>query len=186
MRKLNVFNFITLDGYYKGPNEDTSWHKHGEEEAKYSEESLKEDNTLLFGRVTYEMMAGFWPSPAALQSFPAVAKGMNKAEKIVFSKTLKKAEWKNTKLISTNMLEEIKKMKQTPGKNMTLLGSGSILTQFADTNLIDEYQVMIDPIAIGKGTSIFKGLKHHLDLKLIKTRTFKSGVILLCYQPVKQ
>ncbi len=108
---------------------------------------------------------------------------MNKAEKIVFSRTLKKVEWNNTRLMKSNIIEEIKKMKQMPGKDMTLLGSGSILTQFAEQGLIDEYQIMVDPVVMGDGTPIFKDIKHKLDLKLTTTRTFKTGVVLLCYQP---
>ena len=111
---------------------------------------------------------------------------MNNAGKIVFSRTLEKVEWNNTRLVKDNITEEIKKMKQMPGKDMTLLGSGSILTQFAEQGLIDEYQIMVDPVVIGDGTPIFKNIKHTLDLKLTTTRTFKSGVVLLCYQPVKK
>lgn len=183
MRKLGVFNFISLDGFYKGPNEDISWHRHAEEEAEFSAENLKSEGILLFGRVTYEMMYSFWSTKMAMESLPEVAKGMNDAEKIVFSKTLKKAEWNNTKLIRNNIIEEIKHLKQLPGKDMTILGSGSILTQFAEAGLIDEYQFMIDPVVLGKGTQIFKGIKEKLDLDLTNTRIFKSGTVLLCYQP---
>ena len=185
MRKVTVFNFVTLDGCFEGQKGDISWHRHGEEESEYSTENLKSGNTLLFGRVTYEMMASFWPTPMAIENFPIVAEGMNKAEKIVFSRTLKKVEWNNTRLVKDNIVEEIKKMKQTPGKDMTLLGSGSVLTQFAEQGLIDEYQIMVDPVVIGDGTPIFKDIKNKLDLKLTGTRTFASGVVLLCYQPVE-
>lgn len=185
MRKINSFIFITLDGYYKGLNEDISWNRHDTEENEYAAEGAGSGSTLLFGRVTYEMMASFWPTPDALKMNPAVAEGMNKANKIVFSNTLKKPEWENTNVISGDIVEEMKKMKKKPGNDMTLLGSGSILTQFADAGLIDEYQVMVDPVAIGDGTSIFKGLKNKLDLKLINTRVFKSGVVLLCYKSMK-
>ncbi len=186
MRKVSAFNFVTLNGYFEGPKGDTSWHKHGGEEAEYSAESLKSGNTLLFGRVTYEMMVSFWPTPMAIENFPIVAEGMNKAEKIVFSRTLKKVEWNNTRLVKDNIVEEIKKMKQMPGKDMTLLGSGSILTQFAEQGLIDEYQIMVDPVVLGDGTPIFRNIKHKLDLKLTMTRTFRTGVVLLCYQPVEK
>ena len=186
MRKLNVFNFITLNGYYKGRNGDLSWHKHGGEEGEYSKEGLAANNILLFGRVTYEMMASYWPTPMAKENDPEVAEGMNKAEKIVFSKTLKKADWSNTKVIKENIIEEIKKLKQESGKNMTILGSGSIVTQFADNGLIDEYEFMLDPVALGDGTPIFKNISHNLELKLTGTRTFKSGVILLSYQSIKK
>jgi dihydrofolate reductase len=118
-----------------------------------------------------------------MQHDPIVAEGMNKADKIVFSRTLKKAGWNNTRLVKDNIVEEIMKMKRMPGKDMTLLGSGSIVTLFAEQGLIDEYQVMVDPVVLGRGTPIFKGIKHKLDLKLIATRTFKSGVVLLSYQP---
>jgi len=183
MRKVTVFNFITLNGYFKGPNGDISWHKHGAEENEYAAEMLKSGNTLLFGRVTYEMMASYWPTPIAIKNDPIVAEGMNNADKIVFSKTLKKVEWSNTRIVKDNIEEEIKKMKQMPGKDMTLLGSGTILTQFAEQSLIDEYQIMVDPVVIGDGTPILKGIRNKLDLKLTSTKTFKSGVVLLCYQP---
>jgi dihydrofolate reductase len=113
-----------------------------------------------------------------------VAEGMNNADKIVFSKTLKKAEWNNTRVVKDNIVEEVKKMKRMPGKDMTLMGSGSILTQFAEQGLIDEFQIRVDPIVLGDGTPIFKNIKRKLNLKLTMTRTFKSGAVLHCYQPM--
>jgi len=184
MGRLTTYNFISLDGYYKSLREDISWHKHGGEEADFSAESLQAGNVLLFGRATYQMMESFWPTPMAAQAFPLVAEGMNKAEKIVFSNTLKKADWSNTKIVSGDIIKAIKKMKKVPGKDMTLLGSGSVLTQLAEHDLVDEYQFMIDPIVIGKGTSIFKNLKQHLELQLIDSKKFQSGVVLLTYQPM--
>ncbi len=186
MRKLTVFNFLTLNGYFEGPNRDISWHRHGAEENEYAAEGLKSGNTLLFGRLTYQMMASYWPTPTAIKNDPIVAEGMNNADKIVFSRTLDKVEWNNTRLVKGNIAEEIKKMKQMPGKDMTVLGSGSIVTQFAEQSLIDEYQFMVDPVLLGNGTSLFKGIKRKLDLKLSATREFKSGVVLLCYQPVQE
>lgn len=184
MGKLSVFNFMTLNGYYKGPNGEINWHQHGGEEAEYSAESLKAESMLLFGRVTYEMMASFWPTPDAMKSLPEVAEGMNKAEKIVFSRTMKKADWNNTRVISGNIVEEVKKLKESSPKDMTILGSGSILTQFAEAGLIDDYQFMINPVALGAGEPIFKGLKNILNLELISVKTFKNGILLLNYKPV--
>lgn len=183
MRKLTTFQFISLNGFYKGVKEDISWHRHGSEENEYSADSLQPGNILLFGRVTYEMMAGWWPSPIAMEQDPIVAKGMNDAEKIVFSRTLEKTTWTNSRLVKENIVEEIKRLKQLPGKDMTLLGSGSILTQFAAHRLIDSYQVMIDPVAIGNGTSLFGNLEQPLDLELTSAKTFKSGTVLLEYRP---
>ncbi len=183
MRKLSAFTFITLNGFYKDAANDISFHQHGQEEGEFSAESLRSGNTLLFGRTTYEMMHSFWPSPMAYQSFPVVAEGMNNAEKIVFSRTLQTAEWNNTRLLKNNIVKEIRNLKETQGKDMTILGSGSIVRLFSDARLIDEYQILLDPIALGKGSSLFKGLKNTLSLQLKQTRTFKSGAILLCYQP---
>jgi dihydrofolate reductase len=185
MGYLSVFNFVTLNGYFEGQDHDLSWHQHsGSEENKYAEEGANSGSVLLFGRKTYEMMVQYWPTPMALQNDPVVAAGVNKAEKIVFSRTLQIAEWNNTRIIKDNILDEIRKLKEQSSKNMTILGSGSIITQFAEAGLIDEYQFMVDPIAIGKGTPIFNGISRKLDLKLKDTRIFSDGVILLTYQPV--
>ena len=183
MGKVSAFNFVTLDGYFEGPKRDISWHKHDADGTAYAVEGLKSGNALLFGRVTYELMASYWPTPIAIQNDPVVAEGMNKAEKIVFSRTLKKVGWNNTRLVRDNIGREIGNLKKTSRKDMTLLGSGSILTQLAQEGLIDEFQFMVDPVALGDGTPIFKNIKHRLNLKLTSTRTFKNGTVLLCYQP---
>lgn len=184
MRKLTVFNFATMNGYFKGPGGDISWHKNDDpEKNEFAEEGLKSDSTVLFGRVTYEMMASFWPTLDAIKFAPEMAEGMNKAEKIVFSRSLKKADWNNTTIIKDNIVEEVRKMKQGQGKDLTILGSGSIVTQFAEAGLIDDFIFMIDPIALGDGTPLFKNMRHGLELKLIKAQTFKSGVVVLFYQP---
>jgi len=186
MAKLSVFNFVSLDGYYKDINNKTDWHTHGgEEEGKFSADSAQSGSILIFGRVTYDMMAGFWPSPMAHEMFPEVADGMNKSEKIVFSKKMKKADWSNTKVVSGDIADEIKKLKKSAKNDMTILGSGSIVTQLAEAGLIDTYMFMVDPIAIGNGTSIFKGMKRQLNLKLISSRAFKSGAVLNTYEPQK-
>lgn len=185
MGKLSVFNFTTLNGYFTGPGGDISWHRHGQEEGEYAEQGAKSESILLFGRVTYQMMASYWPTSQAKRDIPGVAEGMNRSEKIVFSKTLKKAEWENTRLLKDDLVEEVKKLKRGK-KDITVLGSGSVVTQLADAGLIDTYQIMVDPVALGIGTPLFNGLKKQLNLKLTSTRTFKSGVILLVYEPAKK
>jgi dihydrofolate reductase len=129
------------------------------------------------------MMASYWPTPIALEQNPGVAVGINASEKIVFSNTLKKAEWSNTKVIGGDIVEEIKKLKRTTGNDMTILGSGSIISQFSDHGLIDTYLFMVDPIALPDGTPVFHGMNKKLDLKLADVRKFKSGVVLLTYTP---
>lgn len=186
MGKLSVFNFITLNGYYKGVNEDISWHRHEAEEADYAAESANTgDRTLIFGRVTYEMMQGFWTTPMAMEVNPGVATGMNQAEKIVFSRTLDSVDWHNAHLIKEDLIGEISRLKAIPDKHMTILGSGSIVSQLAEVGLIDAYQLMLDPVALGDGATLFKGISRKLDLKLINSRVFKSGVVMLDYEPVK-
>jgi len=181
--RVIAFNFVTLNGFFKGPGEDISWHRHGAEENEWGAEMLASGGTLLFGRVTYEMMAGYWASPEAIKADPIIAEGMNKADKVVFSRTLKKAEWSNTRLVKNDIGEEVRKMKQMPGKDMAVLGSGSVVTQLAEQGLIDEFQIMVDPVVLGDGTPLLKGINRKLDLKLTGTKAFQSGVVLLSYQP---
>ena len=183
MRKLLVFNLVTLDGYFEGPNRDISWHNVDAEFNEYAVAMLDSVDMLLFGRVTYDLMAGFWPTPDAIKNDPVVAEKMNSLPKIVFSKTLKKVEWNNTRLVKENIEEEIKNMKNQPGKDMALLGSGSILSGFTQRGLIDEYRIMVNPVVLGDGKPMFKGIKDRLKLELIQTRTFHNGNVLLYYQP---
>jgi len=184
MRKLTTFNFISLNGFFKGPDEDISWHKHGEEESKYSEEMLALNNILLFGRKTYEQMFSFWPGQFAKEMFPEVAEGMNRAEKIVFSNSLPDEEiWENTRFIGGDIIEKIKQIKQSPGKDLTILGSGSIVTLFAEHQLIDEFQIMIDPVVLAEGVPLFDGLKNKLEMELTRVKSFSSGTVLLYYKP---
>lgn len=186
MSKLNSFTFITLNGFFKGQNEDTSWHPHGGEAAKYANKSSGSDNILLFGRKTYEMMAGFWTSPTAAELFPVVAANMNNAQKIVCSNSLKKADWKNTTIVKGDIIEQISQLKKTGGKPITILGSGSLITQLSDARLIDQYTIMLDPIALGNGTSIFNGIQYTLELKLTSSKEFKKdGILLLTYERKK-
>ena len=180
MSKLSVFNFVTLNGFFKGPNDDVSW-AHESSEPAYAEEMLEHESMLLFGRKTYEQMVSYWPTPQAAQQMPKVAAGMNKADKIVFSRTLPKVEWKNARLVKDNIVEETRKLKQLD-KNMTLLGSGSIVALFAQHGLIDEYQILVHPVALGDGTPMFKGMDRKLKLELVTTRAFKTGNVLLCYR----
>jgi dihydrofolate reductase len=184
MRKLSVFNLVTLDGYISGKGGDISWHRVDPEFQEYAEKNSNSGNTLLFGRVTYELMAGYWPSPEALKTDPMIAQGMNSSPKIVFSRTLKNADWTNTRLVKDDIVPEVRNLKQQPGKDLTILGSGSIVVQLAQAGLIDEYQILLNPVILGRGKTMFEGLDGKPVLKLIKTRTFNNGNVLLCYEPM--
>jgi dihydrofolate reductase len=146
-------------------------------------EQLNSADVLLFGRVTYELMASYWPTPAATTNDPIVADKMNGLPKIVFSKTLSSVEWQNTRLVKENIAEEISKLKQQPGKDLIIFGSSDLAATLIQHGLIDEYRIMVNPVVLGNGKSLFKGIHHKLDLKLLKTRTFSSGNVLLYYQP---
>jgi dihydrofolate reductase len=186
MRRLIVFNHVTLDGYFAGANGDLSWAKPGNDDPEYAAfvaENASGDGQLLFGRVTYQLMASYWPTAIAEQHLPEVAAGMNKAQKVVFSRTLETASWQNTQLVKGDLISEIRRMKNEPGPGMAILGSGSIVAQLAPEHLIDEYHIVMDPVAIGTGRTMFQGIREKLDLKLTKSRTFRNGKVLLTYQP---
>jgi dihydrofolate reductase len=185
MRRLTVFNLMTLDGYIAGQNGNISWHNVDEEFQELANAASNSGNTLLFGRVTYELMARFWPTEEAIRTDPIVAAGMNRSEKIVFSRTLQKADWNNTRLVKDDMLAEARRLKQGSGKDLTVLGSGSIVSQLAQDGLIDEYQVLLNPVVLGSGKTMFEGLKNKLVLKLVRTRTFGNGNVLLVYESAK-
>jgi dihydrofolate reductase len=131
-------------------------------------------------------MASYWPTPMAAQNDPVVAEGMNRSRKIVFSRTMKRADWNNTVIIRENVVEEITRLKRKEENDITILGSGSIVSLCAEHGLIDEYQIMIDPVLNGGGGQFCGSIGRQLDLTLTSSRIFKSGVVLLSYHPKVQ
>ena len=186
MRKIIVSEYVTLDGFFAGPKGEIDWFVWDEETAQYARDLANSIDAILFGRVTYELMANYWPTPAPAAEEPVITNFMNNTPKIVFSKTLEKAAWKNTIVIKEIKKEEILKMKQQPGKNMVIYGSGSIVSTFTELGLIDEYHIFVNPVVLGNGKPLFKDLKDRINLKLLKTKTFSSGNVLLIYQPTKK
>jgi len=184
MRKVIVLNYVSLDGYFAGPNGEIDWFVWDDETAKYAKDLLKAIGTILFGRVTYELMASYWPKASPATDDPTIIDAMNNLPKIVFSATLEKVEWHNSKLVKGNISEAVAELKQQPGKDMVIYGSGSIVSTLAQHGLIDEYLLFVNPVVLGSGKSLFSGLKERLNLKLQKTQVFKNGVVLLDYQPV--
>jgi len=187
MRKLIVFNHITLDGYFVDANGSMAWAKAGQDDPEYNAfvgENASGDGTLLFGRVTYDLMIKYWPTPMAKQHNPVVAEGMNNMPKFVFSRTMDHASWNNTTVVKGDLVSEVRKMKQESGNGIAILGSGSIVSQLAPAGLIDEYQVVVNPIILGKGRTMFDGVEEKLNLKLTKTRAFGNGNVFLCYEPM--
>lgn len=183
MRKLFSFNMVTLDGFFEGPNQDIDWHNVDEEFNEFAVEQTGSIGTLLFGRVTYLLMASYWPTPAAIADDPQVAALMNSLPKIVFSSTLHSADWENSRLIKDHAREEILRLKEQPGKDMAIFGSANLMSTVMD--VIDEHRVLVNPILLGGGAPLFKPSGEQLKLNLVNIRRFNSGNILLTYQPIK-
>ena len=186
MRKLAVFNHVSLDGYFVDANGDMSWAKTDPQDPEWSAfvaENASGSGALVFGRITYEMMARFWPTPMAIEMMPAVAAGMNRMPKFVFSRTLHEATWSNTTLVKGDLVTAVRALKLESGPDMVILGSGSIVAQLAPAGLIDEYQVVVNPIVLGRGRTMFDGVAEQLPVTLTGTRAFGNGNVLLYYQP---
>jgi len=186
MRKLAVFNHVSLDGYFVDANGDMSWaraHQQDPEWNAFVAENASGSGALVFGRITYEMMARFWPTPMAIEMMPAVAAGMNTMPKYVFSRTLHEASWSNTTLVKADLVTAVRALKLESGPGMVILGSGSVVAQLAPAGLIDEYQVVVNPIVLGRGRTMFDGVAEKLPLQLTRTRAFGNGNVLLCYEP---
>jgi dihydrofolate reductase len=186
MRKIILFNMVTLDGFFAGPNGEIDWHNVDAEFNEFAIAQLNSADGLVFGRATYQMMASYWPTPTAIENDPVVANRMNSLLKIVVSRTLKSAEWNNSKLVKENVAEEISKLKQQAGKNLLLFGSADLASTWTRLGLIDEYRLMVNPVVLGKGSPMFRDIDQKLDLKLLNTKTFRSGNVLLYYEPVRK
>lgn len=182
MRKVIMFNLITLDGYFAGLSGDISWHQVDEEFNEYSVQQLQTSGGLIFGRITYQLMANYWPMKQAKDDDPIVAELMNSLPKYVFSRTLKLVEWNNTQLMRGDAVEEMKVLKQQPGKDLFIFGSANLSQAFIQNRLIDEFRIMINPIILGDGTPLFINNGEYLKMKLINRKTFENGNILLDYQ----
>ncbi|MGP4004187.1 dihydrofolate reductase family protein [Streptomyces sp. 8N706] len=182
MRKILSFLVSTVDGYYEGPDQEFDWPVVDAEFNEFALAQLDEADTLVFGRVTYELMAGYWPTPEAEQNDPMVASTMNSASKIVVSRTLDQAEWANTRIVK-EAVEEFTWLKQQPGKGMLILGSSHLTVNLMRSGLVDELRIMVNPVALGAGKSLFRTAEERIGLELLKTRPFSSGNVLLTYRP---
>ncbi len=187
MRKIIVFNLLSVDGFFAGTDGNIDWHVVDAEFNKAAVEMIKPFDTILFGRVTYQLFESYWPGaardPATSKEDRIIANKINRMTKVVFSKTLDTVTWNNSKLIKGDIGKEVKKLKHTTGLDIVIYGSGTIVQQLANLGLIDEYRLLVNPVILGRGKPMFKEVKDKLNLKLLKTKTFKSGNVLLCYRP---
>jgi dihydrofolate reductase len=183
MRRINVFDNVSLDGYFTDGNSDMSWaHQHDEEWTAYSSGNAGGEAELLFGRITYEMMAGFWPTPQAAEMLPEVAAGMNRMRKFVFSRTLNTVEWQGTTLLKGDLVSEARRLKSESGPDLLILGSGSVVSQLTEARLIDRYQIVLCPIVLGRGRTLFQTVTTKIPLTLTSSRQFKNGNVVLTYE----
>ena len=182
MRKVILFNFMSLDGYFSGPNGELDWYSVSEEHNEYALEQISSSDLLIFGRVTYQLMADFWPTEQARASDPVFFELMSEIPKIVFSKTLKSADWVHTSLCKTDAEDEVRRLKEFPGKNMAVLGSAELASSLIRAGLVDEFQVIVCPVILGGGKPLFYGLQPPTALQLVESRQFRDGKMLLVYQ----
>src|SRR5262249_28324909 len=179
----------TLDGYIAGPNGEMEWVGEIYDDAmgRYESDLVSAADTLLLGRVTYESFAGSWPhvpdKPDAPESEKAYARMLNEMRKVVFSRTLERAEWNNSTLLREVTPEAIEQLKREPGRDMLIYGSASLVQELTRLGLIDEYQVLVHPLILGDGKPLFGGLTDPVKLRLVSSVAHPSGVRVLTYRP---
>lgn len=186
MRKVVLLIHTSLDGFIAGPNGEMDWIQFDEDLANVAGKATDDADAAIYGRITFEMMEGYWPTAA--QNPGATAHDIkhgnwyNNAMKIVFSKTLEQPTSKKTLVIRDNMKEEVEKLKKQPGKNLLLIGSVSIVHAFLELGLIDEYWINVNPVLLGKGKPLFKNINDRVNLKLLDAKVFDCGVVGLRYE----
>ena len=178
MAKLIMWNLMTLDGFVEGENRDISWHLDvwGEELERLSIEQLKAADGLMFGRVTYELMANHWPSATG-----EVADFMNALPKYVFSRTLIKSNWNNTQMFGADLPGAVARLKRESAKNIFLFGSADLAASLIPHGLIDEFRIAVNPVILGGGTPLFKP-GERVKLKLLDARNLSNGIVIVRYQ----
>lgn len=195
MRKVIAMIHLSLDGFAAGPNDELDWISYDDELEQYAHSLHARTDTVIWGRRTYDLMAGYWltvpENPASTAAELEHARWLGTATKIVVSRTLDRVEWdaandaQNTVLIKDNIAEEINKIKQQPGQDIWFLGSRMLAQTFMQLDLIDEYRLNINPTVLGHGKPLFDGVTRAFPLKLLEAKTFKSGVVAMQYQPIR-
>jgi dihydrofolate reductase len=186
MRKVILLMHVSLEGFVAGPHGEMDWIKFDDEMIDDTDALTASSDTALFGRVTYQMMAGYWPTaheqPGATKHDIDHARWVNYVPKLVFSKTLKNVEWENSSIISDNIAEEVTKLKQQPGKNLLMIGSTRTAQTFMHLGLIDDFRINVNPVVLGNGIPLFKDIKDKISLNLREAKMYQSGVVGLHYE----
>ena len=173
---------VSLDGFIEGPNKEIDWHNWNDDMDEYMSAFFKGVDTIILGRVAYELMADYWPTSAAESENPLIAHKMNKLTKLVYSKTLSKAEWRNARIINELKKDELLKLKQEAEKDIVIFGGAEMVQSFIQYNLIDEFRLIVNPVILGKGKLLFdKNTDRRMNLKFLNCIPKKSGNVILCY-----
>jgi len=183
LRTLASFIVTTLDGFYEGLNQEFDWPNVDDEFNAFAVAQLDAADTLVFGRVTYEFMSAYWPSPDAQKDDPAVASRMNGMPKVVISTTLDTPTWSGSRVVKGDLAEGMGALKAEPGRDLLVLGSPSLTTSLAQVGLLDELRIMVNPVILGQGKSLFNRADRRVGLNLLAVRRFTSGNVLLTYAP---
>lgn len=182
-RTLASFIFISVDGFYEGPNGELDWPNADAEFNDFAAQQLDEADAIGFGRATYEHMAAYWPTEQAMINDPGMTTRMNDKEKLVFSTTLTDAAWPGTTVVRGRAIKHLEELKAAPGKEVLIIGSAHLTADLARAGVLDELRIMIFPIVLGQGRSLFEDLRSRLSLTLLRVRQFDSGNLLLTYCP---
>jgi dihydrofolate reductase len=184
--KLIVSMMTSLDGFIEGPNRELDWSGESADFNAYCDDMLNHTDTMLFGRVSYEMMIKYWP---AAETKPkdewerGFARRMNSLPKLVLSKTLDRAEWKNARVLKSDVKEEVQALKQRAQKDCFVFGGARVISSLRRMGLVDEYRVLVHPIVLGRGTPLFVDVEAPLKLQALRSQRFDSGVEVLHYGP---
>lgn len=194
-RRVIASTFVTLDGYMVGPDEDISWVIDGfdaEMADDVAEAMSREADVFVFGRVTYEIFAAYWPtavpydegdelSPAEGKEDPRIIRALNESTKLVFSRTLEGSDWHNTRVVRQGLEDEIRSLKRQPGKGINIQGSASIVQALGRADLVDEYRLYVHPVLLGAGTPLFAGAGGRQDFELADVKRYANGVVAMTY-----
>lgn len=184
MRKIILMMQVSLDGFFEGPHREIDWHMIDDELHRHFNEQLRTMGAFLHGRVTYELMAGVWPTaetdPSSTAPMIEFARIWLDMPKLVFSRTLERADW-NTTVVREVVPREIMELKAQPGGDM-VVGGADLAADFQRHGLIDEYRIYVHPVVIGAGHPLFKPSEARMQLRLVESRTFGNGVVLLRYE----
>ena len=190
MRKIIVSEMISIDGFFAGPNGEIDWHNVDEEFNSIAIDLLKKVDTVLLGRVTYDLFVNFWPSaltdPRTSKNNLTIAKRLNDATKIVFSRSMSGAKWNNTVVMKDLSSGEIARLKNSTGKDIVVYGSGIIVSELSRAGLIDELRLFVNPVVLGAGKLLLTDQGGRLHLKLLRTKTFRNGNVMLSYEPERK